>query len=131
MSVLQFAAQAAEMKSWPQTMGFDGSLKVEVKLDAGRTQLVNIVLGYDRDSAGAAKIWSLAAGTDAVRDPWALLRHNAAHTYGHMAVDGDQVHVVHVLLDEGATMKSVGKAIYWVAKAADELEQGTYGSDTL
>ena len=64
-------------------------------------------------------------------DPWALLRFNAQLTYGRIAVRGSEVLALHAVHDANAQLAEVGKSLYWVARAADEVEQGVYGSDQL
>jgi hypothetical protein len=43
---------------------------------------------------------------------------------------GNDVVIVHALLDRTSDLSEVGKALYWVAKAADDIEQQTYGAYT-
>jgi len=131
MNVMRLAAQAAQMKGWPSQTDFDGSVRVEVALESGRTQLVNLVAARDGDGDTAVFVWSLAAGTDAITDPWKLLQLNMQLTFGRAAVSGTEVRIVHALNDDHASLVEVGKTLYWVARAADEIEAGTYGSDTL
>lgn len=119
------------MKGWPAQTNYDGSMQVEVSLDGGRSQLVNLVAARDGDGDTATFIWSLAAGRDAIKDPWSLLELNMRLTYGRVAVSGNEIRIVHALNDDHANLVEVGKAIYWVGRAADEMEAGTYGSDTL
>lgn len=130
MSILSLAAQAASIKGWPSQQQPNGELRVEVVTVPGRTQLVTLSMAYDGDRDPAAFIWSKAAEVSAKNDPWALLRLNMQLTYGRVAAKGNDVIVLHALLDQTADINEVTKALYWVAKAADDLERDTYGAYT-
>ena len=133
MGVIQQAQHAAMMKGWPAQPQPSGELRVEVLTQAARTQLVTISMARDGDGDAAAFIWSKAGDTRVIADPVAMLRHNMKLTYGKVALKDNDVVVVHALLDATADVNQVAKAIFWVARAADDLEMGTYGaySDTL
>ena len=133
MAVIQLAQQAAMMKGWPAQPQANGELRVEVVTQAARTQLVTITLGRDGDGDAAAFVWSKAGDTRVIADPVAMLRHNLKLTYGKVALKDNDVVVMHALYDATADVNQVAKAIFWVARAADDLEMGTYGmySDTL
>ena len=131
MNVMRLAVEAAQMRGWSYREEFDHTVKVEIALETGRTQLVNLVAARDGDGDIAVFVWSLAGATDAMNDPWKLLQLNMQLTYGRVAVSGTEVRVVHALSDAHATLPEVGKTLWWVAKAADDLEASTYGSDTL
>ncbi|MCA9518634.1 MAG: hypothetical protein KC635_27045 [Myxococcales bacterium] len=128
MNILSLAAQAASMKGWPSQQQPSGELRVEVVTVPGRTQLVTISMAYDGDREPAAFIWSKAAEVNAKNDPWGLLRLNMQLTYGRVAVKGNDVIVLHAMLDRSSDITEVTKALYWVAKAADDLERDTYGA---
>src|SRR5262245_50506284 len=130
MRTHDLAAQAAASKSWPSRKDGD-TLLIELPTQRGRTQVVNVVIGTDGDGEAAAFIWSKAAEVGN-QDPWALLRLSAELTYGKVAVRGRDIVVVHALLDGTTDIREVGKSIYYVAKAADELEERlTGGGDNL
>ncbi|MFT5432950.1 MAG: hypothetical protein ACI9OJ_003654 [Myxococcota bacterium] len=131
MNVTRLAIEAAKMRGWPHRIDYDTTAHIEVALDGGRTQLVNLTVAQDGDGDVATFLWSLAAATDAGLDPWKLLAQNMNLTYGRVAVSGTEIRIVYALNDDHATIVEVGKAIYWVARAADELEAQTYGTDTL
>ncbi len=129
MNVTNLAVQAAQMKGWPaQPVGTD--YQIEVPTMGARTQVVTVTYGQDADGDSVAFIWSKAGEIDAVADPWVLLQLNAQLTYGRVAIRGNDVVVLHGLFDATADLQEVGKAIYWVARAADDLEQQTYGAYT-
>ena len=133
MNIQNLAQQAAAMKGWPYRKETTGELKIEVTTPGGRTQLVTVVMAFDGDREPAAFIWSKASDTTTSQDPWALLRLNMQLTYGRVALKGTDIIVLHSLLDRTSDITEVGKTIYWVAKAADELELQTSGaySDVL
>jgi len=133
MRVVGLAAEAAAMKYWRAEAVSDGGIRMEVPVDdSGRTQVVTVTMAHDGDGDPAAFIWAMAGELSAMKDPVGLLRLNTELTYGRVAVRGKSVLVVHSILDAEASLAQVGKALYWVAKAADDLEQLTYGgSDTL
>jgi len=130
MNILNLAQQAAAMKGWAHRREPSGELRIEVATVPGRTQVVNVTMAFDGDRDATAFIWSKAADTTRQLDPWSLLRLNMQLTYGRVALKGQDVIIVHALLDRTSDLTEVGKTIYWVAKAADDLEQQTYGTYT-
>lgn len=133
MSVTKHATDVAQMKRWASQAYANGEMRVEVALPTSRTQLVQLTPAKDADGDAVVFIWSMAGDMRAASQPAKLLELNAQLTYGRVAIHQSQVKVMHALHDSSATMAEVGKTIYYVAKAADEIEQGTYGagSDTL
>ncbi|MCC6625094.1 MAG: hypothetical protein IT385_27860 [Deltaproteobacteria bacterium] len=128
MNIINLAQQAAAMKGWTNRREPSGELRIEVATQHGRTQVVNVTMAFDGDRDPAAFIWSKAADTSRALDPWNLLRLNMQLTYGRVALKGNDIIVLHALLDRTSDLTEVGKTIYWVAKAADDLEQQTYGA---
>lgn len=133
MNVINLAAHAAMMRGWPAQQEPNGEVRIEVPTVPGRTQLVTVSMAQDGDGDPVAFIWSRAGDQNAMRDPVSLLRLNAQLSYGRVAVRGNDVIVLHGIHDSTAEITHVGKAIFWVARAADDIEKGTYGahSDTL
>jgi hypothetical protein len=131
MKVKELALQAAAMRAWPsrQDSG-DGDVRVEIPTVGGRTQVVVVTAGQDGDGDPAGIVWSKAADMGA-QDPWALLRLNAQLTYGKVALRGHEIVIVHGMHDASATLADVGKAMFWAARAADELEAALGGADSL
>ena len=126
MRVFTLAEESADLKGWPT--GQDGErLQIEIPTQGDRTQVVFIEGGADRDGDAVAWIWSKAADSDATDDPWGLLTLNAELTYGRIALRDDEIVVAHALYDNMADLDEVGKALFWVAFAADELECNLYG----
>lgn len=130
MNVQNLALQAASMKGWPAQQEVNGEVRIEVITTGQRTQLVTITNATDADGDAAVFIWSKAADLSAISDPWRLLQLNTQLTYGRVAVRGQDCLVMHSLLDQTADMAEVGKSIFFVAKAADDIEQQTYGQYT-
>jgi hypothetical protein len=129
MKSQELAQQAASSRAWP-TRKVDDQLLIEVPTQGGRSQIVNVIGGKDGDGEPAAFVWSKAAEVGK-QDPWALLRLSAELTYGRVAVRGKDIVVLYALYDATAQLAQVGKAVYYVAKAADELEQKLTGGDAL
>lgn len=128
MNVIHLATNAASMKGWPSQRDMGGDLKIEIPTSAGRTQVVNVTMARDGDGDPAAFVWSKAADMSAIHDPWGMLQLNAKLTYGRVAIRGQDVLILHSMLDASADLAEVGKALFWVAKAADDLEQQSYGA---
>lgn len=128
MNIVNLALQACAVKGWPNRREPSGELRIEVQTQPGRTQVVNVTMAFDGDRDPTAFIWSKAADTSRAQDPWALLRLNMQLTFGRVALKGQDIIVLHALLDRTSDLTEVGKTIYWVAKAADDLEQQTYGA---
>ncbi len=130
MNVQSLAIQAASMKGWAAQHEHNGDVRIEVTTQGHRTQLVAITTSTDADGDAAAFIWSKAADLHAVNDPWTLLTLNGQLTYGRVALKGQEILVLHSMLDHTADLAEVGKAVFYVAKAADDIEQQTYGHYT-
>lgn len=130
MNVISLANQVAASRSWPAQAVVGGGLRLEIPTRPGRSQVVEITMAQDGDGDPAAFVWSKAAELSAARDPLALLQLNARLTWGRVALRGQDIIVLHALPDATADFRDVGKAIYWVARAADDLEQETYGAYT-
>lgn len=129
MNILNLAQQAASMKNWPVTQGAGGDLELQVDLQDGRRQTVHINPAQDGDGDQIYFIWSKAGDLDSANfDPVGLLRFNLQLIYGRVALNGDDVLIAHALYDADAQLAEVGKTIYWVARAADDLEKGSYGA---
>ena len=128
LRVITIASSIADERDWGNEYD-GGDLRIEVPTNGLRSQVVTICEGQDRDGDSIAWIWSTIADVSATPDPWALLQLNAEITYGRLAVRGDEVVLAHTLYDAMADEAEVGKAVFWVAHTADELEKQCYGSD--
>ena len=128
MRIFSLTEQAVHDQGWTLGQDADG-LQVEVGTGDGRTQVVYIEPGNDRDGDVVAWIWSKAADSDATNDAWGLLALNAELTYGRVALKDNEIIVVHALYDGTADLDEVAKAILWVGVAADDLEKNLYGHD--
>lgn len=127
MNIMHLAAQAASMRGWPARQEMNGELRVEIVTQPGRTQVVTLTPARDGDGEPCVFFWSKAADVAAKNDPWGLLKLNMQLTWGRIALKGSDVIVLHALLDRTSDVTEVGKALFWVAKAADDIEQQTYG----
>jgi hypothetical protein len=127
MNIMHLAAQAASMRGWPARQEMNGELRVEIVTQPGRTQVVTLTPARDGDGEPCVFFWSKAADVAAKNDPWGLLKLNMQLTWGRIALKGSDVIVLHALLDRTSDVTEVGKAMFWVAKAADDIEQQTYG----
>lgn len=127
MNIMHLAAQAASMRGWPCRQEMNGELRVEVVTQPGRTQVVTLTPARDGDGEAAVFFWSKAADVAAKNDPWGLLKLNMQLTWGRIALKGSDIIVLHALLDRTSDVTEVGKTLFWVAKAADDIEQQTYG----
>ena len=130
MNIMRLAAQAASMRGWPCRQEMNGDLRVEITTQPGRTQVVNLTAARDGDQEPTVFIWSKAADMAAKNDPWGLLALNMKLTWGRVALRGSELIVLHALLDRTSDLTEVGKAIFWVGKSADDIEQQTYGAYT-
>ncbi len=128
MRVITLATQAAASKAWPARQEAGGDLKIEIVTQPGRTQVVHVSMGKDGDGDPAAFIWSKACDLKAAPDPLSLLKLNMQLTYGRAALRGGDIVILHAVFDASADLAEVGKALFYVAKAADELERGVYGA---
>ena len=134
MRVLQFANAIAVSRQWPAQYDENEDLQMEIETSGAdglgqRSQVVTVSMGRDRDGDAVGWIWSKVADVHQVDDPWGLLQLNAEITYGRIALRGDVVVVAHTLYDAMADEDEVGKALFWVAQIADELEQQIHGGD--
>ncbi len=130
MNVIRLATQVAASRSWPAQQVAGGGLRLEIPTRPGRSQVVEITMAQDGDGDAAAFVWSKAAELNAARDLLALLQLNARLTWGRVALRGQDLIVLHALPDATSDFTEVGKAIFWVARAADDLEAETYGAYT-
>ena len=134
MRVIELASAIAVSRQWPAEYDDDEDLQIEIDTtgthgDRSRSQVVVISMGQDRDDDPVAWIWSKIADVGHVDDPWALLQLNSEITYGRIALRGDDVVLAHTLYDAMADEDEVGKAMFWVAQVADELEEQIHGAD--
>lgn len=129
-NVLNLAAQVATNARWSYANDASGGYQIEIPTRPPRTQVVHVVMATDADGDAAAFIWSKAADAGAVNDPWRMLALNAQLTYGRVALKDGELLILHSLFDQTADYHEVQKALYYVAQAADDIEQQTYGAYT-
>lgn len=128
MDVAMRLQTIASRQGWAMVRGHDGSARIEVRTEYGRTQVVNITLGHDPDRRPLAWIWSVVCQTSAVGDPYYLLRLNADLPYGALAVRDPNVILVESQLVETADDEELMRAVYYVGKYADDLEKQVHGN---
>lgn len=128
MDVTTYLQQIAAQHGWGMVRNHDGSAKIEVATEYGRTQVVHITPGRDPDGRPLVFIWSIVCGTDAIGDPYYLLRLNADLTYGALAVRDPNVILVDTQLVQTADAEELRRAVFYVGKFADDLEKQVYGS---
>jgi hypothetical protein len=129
MNILTLAQQAATLKNWAVTQEPNGNVKIQVDLPGGRKQNVIIHSSKDGDGDTICFIWSKAAEiNNPTFDAVKLLRFNLQLIYGRVALNGNDVLIIHALYDKEAQLAEVGKTLYWVARAADDLEKSNYGA---
>ena len=79
MRIFSLTHEAVSQQGWALGEDRDG-LQVEVPTGGGRTQVVYLEPGTDRDGDTIAWIWSKAADSEAIDDPWGLLTNNQMAT---------------------------------------------------
>jgi len=117
---------AATMR-WAVRFDYNGEAHVEITTTPGRTQVVHVMPGFDPENEHLVYVWSAAGDLQAARDPWALLRHSISLSYGCVAVKDNAIVVKHSMRLVNADEVALRKAIYYVGRAADELEAQAYG----
>ncbi len=122
-----FLTQVCGSQRWAMAQG-QGGYRVEVPTEVGRSQVVNVSQGRDPDGRSLAWIWSVVCETTGIGDPYYLLRLNADLPYGALAVRDNHVVLTETQLMETADTEEVMRAIFYVAKYADDLEKQVYGN---
>lgn len=127
MDIVYMLKQIAHQQGWPLVQGHDGSVKLEVPTEYGRTQVVQVTGGGDPDGRPMAFIWSVVCSVNDIGDPYYLLRLNADMPYGALAVRDPNVILVETQLIESADAEELMRAVFYVARHADELEKQVHG----
>ncbi len=128
MDVTTHLQQIAAQKGWAMVRNHDGSAKLEIPTEYGRTQVVQVTPGRDPDGRPLVFIWSVVCSTDAIGDPYYLLRLNAELTYGALAVRDPHVILVDTQLVQTADAEELMRAVFYVGKFADDLEKQVHGA---
>jgi hypothetical protein len=129
MNVEMLIKQVAASNGWAIAAGPQGGYRLEIPTEYGRSQVVNITGGDDPDGRPLAWIWSKVTDIANVGDPWYLLGLNAQLAYGALAVRDRDVIVVETQLLGTADYEELRRAIFYVAKYADDLEKQVHGND--
>jgi len=120
--------QVCSYHGWARAYSHEGA-RIEVQTEYVRTQVVECTMGQDPDGRYMAYIWSRVAQVNMIQDPWYLLQLNANFAYGGLAVRGHDVLLMETQLLETADAEEIMRAVYYVAKFADELEKQIIGYD--
>lgn len=127
MNLQQLLQYLASSMGWAVRFEYDGSAHVEIATQPGRTQVVHVANGFDAEREPIVFVWSPACDWTSARDPWALMRHSIALSYGAVALKDTQIVVKHSLRLATADEQSMRKAIFFVGQAADQLEMEAHG----
>lgn len=119
--------QLSMHNGWGMAPRPDGGYRLELPTDYGRTQVVEVTGGSDPDGRPMAFIWSVITDTHHVHDPYYLLRLNSELPYGAIAVSDPHVILMETQLIETADHEEVARAVFYVGKFADDLEQQVHG----
>lgn len=120
--------QIAGQRGWAMVRNHDGSAKLEIPTEYGRSQVVQITPSRDPDGRPLVFIWSVVCSTSDIGDPYYLLRLNAELTYGALAVRDPNVILVETQLVETADHEELMRAVFYVGKYADDLEKQVHGA---
>jgi hypothetical protein len=129
MQLSEFVNRIAAAQGWPLRVDHDGSVRVEVRLHGGRTQVVQVMQGPDAEQDAMVFLWSAAGELHPTRDLTALMRFSMKLSYGSVAVREQMIGVKHSLRMAAADEISLRKSIFYVARAADMLEAEGSGAD--
>lgn len=129
MQLSDFVNRIAVAQGWPLRVDQDGSARVEVGLQHGRSQVVQVMQGQDAEQDAMVFLWSTAGELHPTRDLAALMRFSMKLSYGSVAVRDNWIGVKHSLRMAAADEVTLRKSIYYVARAADMLEAEGSGAD--
>jgi len=121
------ARERARRHQRPTRQLIDGEIRVEVRTQQNRTQVVTLAVGNDPEGDQVAYLWSVAGHISTARDLAAVMRFSIRLTYGCTAIKDDNVVVKHSLRVAGSDDQTFRKALFFVARAADTLEAEAYG----
>lgn len=127
MNLYDILNRIATQNSWPLRQDPNGEIRVEVRTQSNRTQVVTWALGNDPEGDAVAYVWSVAGHISTARDLAAVMCFSIRLTYGCTAIKDDNVIVKHSLRMAGSDDNTFRKAMFFVARAADTLEAEAYG----
>lgn len=128
MNVTSLLQQIAHQRGWAMVSNHDGSAKLEIPTEYGRSQVVHVTPGRDPDGRPLVFVWSVVCQTHSIGDPYYLLRLNADLTYGALAVRDPNVILVDTQLVQTADHEELMRSVFYVGKFADELEKQVHGA---
>ncbi len=128
MDVTMYLQQIAAQQGWAMVRDHDGSAKLEIPTEYGRSQVVHVTPGTDPDGLPLVYVWSVVCSTSAIGDPYYLLRLNADLAYGALAVRDPNVILVDTQLVQTADHEELRRTVLYVGKFADDLEKQVHGS---
>ena len=126
MSIETLIQQVTSSNGWAIAHSAQG-YRIEVPTEPGRSQVVEITGGNDPDGRALAWIWSKVTDVSNVSDPWYLLGLNTELAYGALAVRDRAVIITETQLLDTADYEELQRAIFYVAKYADDLEKQVHG----
>lgn len=130
MNLIDIINRIATQNGWPLRQDPNGEIRVEVRTQPNRTQVVTLATGNDPEGDPVVYLWSVAGHISTARDLAAVMRFSLRLTYGCTAIKDDNVIVKHSLRMAGSDDQSFRKAMFFVARAADTLEaEATGGAD--
>lgn len=127
MDVTPRLQHIAHQQGWAMVRGHDGTAKLEIPTEHGRSQVVHITPGHDPDGRPLVFVWSVICPVNAIGDPYYLLRMNADLTYGALAVRDPNVILMDTQLAHTADDEELMRVVYYVGKFADDLEKQVHG----
>lgn len=127
MNLFDTINRIATQNGWPLRQDPNGEIRVEVRTQPNRTQVVTLATGNDPEGDPVAYVWSIAGHISVARDLAAVMRFSLRLTYGATAIKDDNVIVKHSLRIAGSDDQTFRKALFFVARAADTLEAEAYG----
>jgi hypothetical protein len=127
MNVFDILNRIATQNGWPLRQDPNGEIRVEVRTQPNRTQVVTWATGNDPEGDAVAFVWSVAGHVSTARDLGAVMRFSIRLSYGCTAIKDDNVIVKHSLRIAGSDEQAFRKAMFFVARAADTLEAEAYG----
>lgn len=130
MNLIDILNRIATQNNWPLRQDPNGEIRIEVRTQPNRTQVVTFAQGNDPEGDAVAYVWSVAGHISAARDLAAVMRFSVRLSYGCTAIKDDKVIVKHSLRIAGSDDNTFRKAMFFVARAADTLEaEATGGAD--
>lgn len=122
--------KVANQKGWTLLyLKDDDAYRLQVATPGDRRQDVFIAFRQDDAKLWVATMWSVVADVDDfnLSDPLELLRFNWRQVWGHLAVRGAEVVLVHNQIVDEAGWNEVARVVEAIALASDGIEAMIYG----